>query len=312
MTRLPCKACNGKRLKPDMLAVTVGAVSISELCSYAIKKAFEFFINLPNILSEKENTIAHQLLIEIKSRLKFLIDVGLDYLSLDRSANTLSGGEAQRIRLATQIGSGLSGVLYVLDEPSIGLHQRDNTRLLNTLKKLRDLGNTLLVVEHDEETIRTGDYLIDIGPGAGLHGGEIVAFGNISDITSCLRSITGEFLSGKKYIHVPKTRRIGNGKYLEIIGATLNNLKNLDLKVPLGKFVVVTGVSGSGKSSLINDLLFQFLQHKVYGSVPVPNHVRDVLGYELIDKGLDPKRVGDRGIFYEAETRWRKLWGWGQ
>ena len=284
MTKTPCVRCGGKRLKPDILAVTLGNISISQLCSYSIKQAMNFFVNLPDELSEKEKTIAHQLLIEIKSRLKFLMDVGLDYLSLDRSANTLSGGEAQRIRLATQIGSGLSGVLYVLDEPSIGLHQRDNTRLLNTLKRLRDLGNTVLVVEHDEETIRASDWLIDIGPKAGLHGGEVIALGRISDVIASSKSITGEFLSGKQSIHVPKEKRDGNKKYLEVIGAKLNNLKNISVKVPLGKFVTVTGVSGSGKSSLINDLLFQFLQHKVYGSVPRPMQMDDVLGTEHVDK----------------------------
>ncbi|MBI2995359.1 MAG: excinuclease ABC subunit UvrA [Candidatus Melainabacteria bacterium] len=284
MTKTPCKDCDGKRLKPQMLAVTVANVSISELCSYSIKKAMECFLGLSDLLSEIEKRISHQLLIEIKSRLKFLIDVGLDYLSLDRSANTLSGGEAQRIRLATQIGSGLSGVLYVLDEPSIGLHQRDNTRLLNTLKKLRDLGNTLLVVEHDEETIRTGDYLIDIGPKAGLHGGEIIATGKIPDLILASNSITGEFLSGKRIISIPQRRREGNGKFLEVLGAKLNNLKNINVKVHLGKFIVVTGVSGSGKSSLISDLLFQYLQHKIYGSVPSPHFLDDVIGIENIDK----------------------------
>ena len=284
MTKTPCGACNGKRLKPEILAVKVGELSISELSSYSIKQAIDFFINLPSLLTEKENAIAHQLLIEIKARLRFLIDVGLDYLSLDRSANTLSGGEAQRIRLATQIGSGLSGVLYVLDEPSIGLHQRDNTRLLNTLQHLRDLGNTLLIVEHDEETIRTADWLIDIGPGAGLHGGEIVQEGRIEDLIASSKSITGEYLSAKKSIKIPKSRRIGNGNFIEVLGARLNNLKNINVKIPLGKFVVITGVSGSGKSSLINDLLFEYLQHKLYGNVPMPMHVNSVLGIENIDK----------------------------
>lgn len=284
MTKTPCADCKGKRLKPDLLSVTVGDVSISDLCFYSIKQAMDFFVNLPSKFSSKEKTIAHQLLIEIKSRLKFLIDVGLDYLSLDRSANTLSGGEAQRIRLATQIGSGLSGVLYVLDEPSIGLHQRDNTRLLNTLKRLQELGNTLLVVEHDEETIREGDWLIDIGPYAGLHGGKVVAEGRISDIIAESNSITGEFLSGKRKITVPKNRRDGNGKHLEVIGAKLNNLKNLNIKLPLGKFVAVTGVSGSGKSSLVNDLLFEFLQHKIYGTTKRPEQITDVKGIENLDK----------------------------
>jgi excinuclease ABC subunit A len=284
MTSTPCTICEGKRLKPEILAVTVGSTSISELCAYSIKESMDFFISLPTQLSEKEKKIAHQLMIEVKSRLKFLIDVGLDYLTLDRSANTLSGGEAQRIRLATQIGSGLSGVLYVLDEPSIGLHQRDNARLLNTLKRLRDLGNTVLVVEHDEETIRESDYIIDIGPKAGIHGGELIAEGRMEDLIAESKSITGEYLSGKRRIPTPKVRRSGNGKFLEVKGARLNNLKNLDLKVPLGKLVSITGVSGSGKSSLVNDLLFQYLQHKLLKSVPIPNGIDSVKGIENIDK----------------------------
>ena len=284
MTKTPCTSCNGERLKPEILSVTVNDFSISKLCALSTKQAMNLFLDLSNVLSEKEKTIAHQLLIEIKAILKFLIDVGLDYLSLDRAANTLSGGEAQRIRLATQIGSGLSGVLYVLDEPTIGLHQRDNARLLSTLKKLRDLGNTLLVVEHDEDTIKESDWIIDIGPKAGLHGGDVVACGTLQEIISTPKSITGEYLSGKRQIPVPKHRREGNEKYLELIGAKLNNLKNIDVKVPLGRFVCVTGVSGSGKSSLVNDLLFQHLQHKVYGSIPKPNLIDEVLGTENIDK----------------------------
>jgi len=284
MTKTPCTVCEGKRLKPEILAVTVGDTSISNLCSYSIKESMDFFINLPTLLTEKEKKIAHQLMIEVKSRLKFLIDVGLDYLTLDRSANTLSGGEAQRIRLATQIGSGLSGVLYVLDEPSIGLHQRDNARLLNTLKRLKDLGNTVLVVEHDEETIRESDYIIDIGPKAGIHGGELIAEGRIEDLIAESKSITGEYLSGKRRIPTPKIRRTGNGKFLEVEGAKLNNLKNLNIKVPLGKLVSITGVSGSGKSSLVNDLLFQYLQHKLLKSIPMPQGIDNVKGIENIDK----------------------------
>ncbi len=284
LTKVTCSSCGGKRLKSHILGVKVGEVSIAELCSYSIRQAMDFFVNLPGIIGTTEKKIANQLLIEIRSRLKFLIDVGLDYISLERSANTLSGGEAQRIRLATQIGSGLSGVLYVLDEPTIGLHQRDNERLLMTLKHLRDLGNTLLVVEHDEDTIRTGDWIIDIGPYAGLHGGEIVAQGTISDVIACERSITGQYLSFNKYIDVPGKRRSGNSKYLELYGAKLNNLKNIDVKVPLGKFVAVTGVSGSGKSSLVNDLLFQFLMHKTYGTVSKPALLDNVTGTENIDK----------------------------
>ena len=294
ITNTPCISCNGSRLKKEILSVKVGDISISDLCSYSIKDAMNFFLSLPDSFSEKEKTISHQLLIEIKSRLRFLIDVGLDYLSLNRSANTLSGGEAQRIRLATQIGSGLSGVLYVLDEPTIGLHQRDNTRLLSTLKRLRDLGNTLLVVEHDEETIRSADWLIDIGPGAGVHGGEVVACGSIFDITCEPRSLTGDYLSHKRKMPFRFEMRSGNDKYLEVQGAKLNNLKNINVKVPLGKFVSITGVSGSGKSSLINDLLFQFLQHKLYGTVPKPNNLDDVLGIENIDKVIviDQKPIG--------------------
>lgn len=284
MTSIPCTSCNGQRLKPEILAVTIGDISISTLCNFSIKEATDFFMNLPTMLSDKEKRISHQLLIEIKARLKFLNDVGLDYLTLDRSANTLSGGEAQRIRLATQIGSGLSGVLYVLDEPSIGLHQRDNTRLLNTLRRLKDLKNTVLVVEHDEETIREADYLIDIGPKAGLHGGELVAQGRIEDLIAESKSITGEYLSGKRFIKVPKKRREGNGKYLEVKGAKLNNLKNIDVKLPLGKLVSITGVSGSGKSSLINDLLFQYIQHKLLKTTPMPGNIEEVKGIENLDK----------------------------
>ena len=284
ITKIPCKECKGKRLKKELLAVTVKDISISDLCSLSIKQAMAFVLELSTKLTEKEKKISHQLLIEIKARLKFLIDVGLDYLSLDRAANTLSGGEAQRIRLATQIGSGLSGVLYVLDEPTIGLHQRDNTRLLSTLTNLKNLGNTLIVVEHDEETIRCADWLIDIGPKAGLHGGEVVANGNIASLIAEDSSITGQFLSGKRKIAVPKERRKGNGKFLEATGASLNNLKNINLKIPLGKLVAITGVSGSGKSSLINDLLFQFLQHHLNKAVPAPKELKDVHGLENIDK----------------------------
>lgn len=284
MTKTPCRSCEGKRLKPEMLAVKVGEVSISELCNYSIKQANDFFQSLTKKLSKREEKIAHQLLIEIKSRVKFLVDVGLDYLSLDRSANTLSGGEAQRIRLATQIGSGLSGVLYVLDEPSIGLHQRDNTRLLNTLKRLKSLGNTVLVVEHDEETIREADHLIDVGPGAGVHGGKIISSGSLASVICEKESLTGKFLSGERKISVPENRREGNGNYLEIVGAKLNNLKDVNVKLPLGKFTCITGVSGSGKSSLINDLLFEYLRHEVYSTVPRPPLIKDVKGAEDIDK----------------------------
>ncbi len=226
-------------------------------------------------------------MIEISARLKFLTNVGLTYLTLDRKASTLSGGEAQRIRLATQIGSGLSGVLYVLDEPSVGLHQRDNNRLISTLQHLRDLGNTLLVVEHDEETMRQADWLIDIGPGAGLHGGYIVATGSVEDIANCCESSTGAYLSKRQMIHIPSKRRTGNGLKLKIVGATLNNLKDIDIEFGLNKFVAVTGVSGSGKSTLVNDLLYQYLRHYLHGSVPMPKGLIKVEGVENIDKVID-------------------------
>ncbi len=287
MTQMPCTKCDGTRLKRESLAVTVGDLSISDVCRLSIIKCADFFEGLPDRFSERQRKIAHQVLIEIKSRLKFLSDVGLGYLTLERQAGTLSGGEAQRIRLATQIGSGLSGVLYVLDEPSIGLHQRDNNRLINTLKRLRDLGNTLLVVEHDEDTIRAADWIIDIGPGAGLHGGEVVAQGTIDDITSSFESSTGSYLSGRKKIEVPATRRVGNGRSLKVVGACLNNLKNITVQIPLNKFVAVTGVSGSGKSTLVNDLLYQYLRNSVYGTVPAPKGLKKVEGGEFIDKVID-------------------------
>ena len=287
MTQMPCAKCSGSRLKQESLAVTVGKLSIAEVCRLSILKTSVFFEGLPEQLSERHNKIAHQVLIEIRSRLKFLIDVGLGYLTLERQAGTLSGGEAQRIRLATQIGSGLSGVLYVLDEPSIGLHQRDNNRLIGTLQRLRELGNTLLVVEHDEDTIRAADWIIDIGPGAGVHGGEVVAEGKIEQIQSSKRSSTGAYLSGRKRIEVPSKRRAGNGKSLKVTGAALNNLKNLSLEIPLGKFVAVTGVSGSGKSTLVNDLLYQYLRHHLYGTVAMPKGLKKVEGADFLDKVID-------------------------
>lgn len=287
MTQMPCQSCSGARLKPESLAVKVGGKSIAHLCALSVENAAIFFAELPEKLSRKHNTIAHQVLLEINARLKFLNDVGLTYLTLDRQASTLSGGEAQRIRLATQIGSGLSGVLYVLDEPSIGLHQRDNSRLITTLQKLRDLGNTLLVVEHDEDTIREADWLIDIGPGAGVHGGELVAEGELADIINEKRSSTGAYLGGRKTIHVPKRRRQGNGLAIKIDGASLNNLKDISVEIPLGKFVAVTGVSGSGKSTLVNDLLYQFLRHHFGGTVPAPKGLRSVSGVEALDKVID-------------------------
>jgi len=287
MTEMICEDCQGSRLKAQSLAVKIAGLSIAQLCALSVVKAQDFFGCLTSKFSTRQNTIAHQILIEISARLKFLSDVGLTYLTLDRKASTLSGGEAQRIRLATQIGSGLSGVLYVLDEPSVGLHQRDNNRLVSTLKQLRDLGNTLLVVEHDEETIRQADWLIDIGPGAGLHGGHIVAQGSLEDIANCLQSSTGAYLSKRKIIPTPEKRRSGNGLKIKLIGATLNNLKDIDIDFDLNKFIAITGVSGSGKSTLVNDLLYQYLRHDLYGNVPRPQGLIKVDGVENIDKVID-------------------------
>lgn len=287
MTQLVCQSCQGTRLRPDSLAIKIGNLSIAKVCSQAVSDAMQFFNTLPDTFTARQVAIAHQVLIEIKARLKFLIDVGLDYLTLDRQANTLSGGEAQRIRLATQIGSGLSGVLYVLDEPSVGLHQRDNNRLIATLKHLRDLGNTLVVVEHDEDTIRQSDWIVDIGPGAGIHGGYIVAEGKIGDICQARTSSTGAYISGRKSILVPKRRRGGNGLSLKLKGAALNNLKNLNVEFALNKFIAITGVSGSGKSTLVNDIFFQALRHKLYGSQPFPKGVQSIDGVEFIDKVVD-------------------------
>ncbi|MEG1646115.1 MAG: excinuclease ABC subunit UvrA, partial [Clostridia bacterium] len=281
MTKKPCPLCEGKRLKKEVLAVTIGGKNIIEICDMSVKKSKEFFEKIN--LSQKHLTIAHQILKEINARLQFLINVGLDYLTLSRMAMTLSGGEAQRIRLATQIGSGLMGVLYILDEPSIGLHQKDNDRLLGTLKNLRDLGNTLIVVEHDEDTMKQADYLIDIGPGAGVHGGEVVAFGTPQEVMQNENSLTGKYLSGKLKINVPDTRREGNGKFLEVIGAKLNNLKNVDVKFHLGALNCVTGVSGSGKSSLINGILYPTLQHMLNKSRYVEVKCKEILGIENLD-----------------------------
>jgi excinuclease ABC subunit A len=284
MVQRPCYACKGKRLKPEVLAITVAERSIMDICELDIDAAVEFFQNLK--LSEKDMQIARLILKEVNARLGFLQDVGLNYLTLLRGATTLSGGEAQRIRLATQIGSGLQGVLYVLDEPSIGLHQRDNARLIRTLKHLRDLGNTVLVVEHDEDTIRTADYLLDIGPGAGIHGGHVVAHGTPEEVERAPESITGQYLSGKRQIQVPKKRRAGNGKRLTIRGARENNLKNVDVDIPLGQLVVVSGVSGSGKSSLINDILAKELQARLHRANLVPGRHDDIEGIEQLDKAI--------------------------
>lgn len=285
MSDEPCPKCHGKRLKDASLAVKVNGKNIAEVTDMSIVDALEFFNNLK--LSEKEEIIAKQVLKEIRERLGFLKNVGLDYLTMSRMAGTLSGGEAQRIRLATQIGSHLVGVIYVLDEPSIGLHQRDNDRLLKTLRELTDIGNTLIVVEHDEDTMRACDMIVDIGPKAGIHGGEIVATGSVEDIEKCERSITGQYLSGKKKIEVPKTRREYTGKTIKIHGAAENNLKDIDVEIPLGKFVCVTGVSGSGKSSLVNEILYKALASSVNKSKIKPGKYKSIEGLENIDKVVD-------------------------
>ncbi|MCW1908505.1 MAG: excinuclease ABC subunit UvrA [Candidatus Saccharibacteria bacterium] len=284
MQEKPCHACKGLRLRPEVLAVTVAGKSIMDVCNYSIDEAVEFTTKLK--LNDKEQQIAEQILKEISARLVFLQNVGLNYLNLLRSAATLSGGEAQRIRLATQIGSGLMGVLYVLDEPSIGLHQRDNSRLIATLKHLKELGNTVLVVEHDEETIRTADYLLDIGPGAGVHGGTIVAAGSPEEVSKVPDSITGQYLRGEKHILTPKKRRAGNGKSVFIKGARENNLQGIDVEIPLGKLVVVSGVSGSGKSSLINDILAKELSARLMRANAVAGRHDDIEGLEHLDKAI--------------------------
>lgn len=285
MRQVPCDTCGGSRLNPISLAVTVNGRNIHEVSSLPLRRAFEFFGELA--LTERQERIAARVLKEVRSRLQFLVDVGLDYLTLSRSAATLAGGEAQRIRLATQIGSGLVGVLYILDEPSIGLHQRDNARLIETLVRLRDLGNTLIVVEHDEETIRTADHVVDIGPGAGEHGGRIVAEGTLDDIIAEPASLTGEYLTGRRVIPVPEQRHVSNGKAITVIGAAENNLKGIDVAFPLGVFTCVTGVSGSGKSSLVEEVLSKRLRQRLYRSKFVPGrHVR-IEGVEHIDKMID-------------------------
>ncbi|MDR5703830.1 MAG: excinuclease ABC subunit UvrA [Armatimonadota bacterium] len=292
MTTLPCPACKGARLRPESLAVKVGGKSIAEVTALTVRQAKEFFENLQ--VSEREMLIAGQVLKEIKARLGFLVNVGLDYLTLDRTATTLSGGEAQRIRLATQIGSGLMGVLYILDEPSIGLHQRDNRRLINTLLQLRDLGNTIIVVEHDEETIRSADWIVDIGPGAGAHGGQVVVSGTLQDVINTPESITGQYLSGKRKIPVPQRRRPLNGQFLVIRGAREHNLKGIDVAIPLGVFVCVTGVSGSGKSTLIDEILYRAVAAKLHGARLKPGAHDGIEGLEYIDKviNIDQSPIG--------------------
>ncbi|HEY7100940.1 MAG TPA: excinuclease ABC subunit UvrA, partial [Mycobacteriales bacterium] len=293
MREVPCPACGGARLKPEVLAVTLGGKSIAEVSSYSIGDASVFLRSLD--LTERERMIAERVLKEVHARLGFLVDVGLDYLSLDRPAATLAGGEAQRIRLATQIGSGLVGVLYVLDEPSIGLHQRDNRRLIDTLLRLRELGNTLIVVEHDEDTIRTADWIVDIGPGAGEHGGEIVVAGTVDDLMAAERSVTGAYLSGRRAIPVPRSRRpVIPGRELVVEGAREHNLRNVDVAFPLGTFTAVTGVSGSGKSSLVNDILYTALANRLNGARMVPGRHKRVRGVDELDKvvGVDQSPIG--------------------
>ena len=326
MSETPCPDCGGRRLKKTALAVTVGGMNIAEFTDLPVVSALKFIDSLQ--LSEKDMMIAERILKEIKSRLGFLANVGLGYLTLSRSAATLSGGESQRIRLATQIGSSLMGVLYILDEPSIGLHQRDNDKLLRTLKRLRDLGNTLIVVEHDEDTMRAADYIVDVGPGAGVNGGRIVCAGTVDNICACPESVTGQYLSGKKKIPVPETRRAGSGKFLRIRGAKENNLKNIDVDIPLGKLVCVTGVSGSGKSSLINEILYKTLAAEKNRVKVRPGKCDGIDGLEYVDKviALDQSPIGRTprsnpatytGVFGDirelfASTQDAKLRGYGQ
>ena len=285
MAEIPCDECNGKRLSPISLAVTVGGMNIAEFCEMQVVEALEFIKTAQ--LTDREKFIGKAIFKEIKDRLNFLNSVGLGYLTLSRSSGTLSGGESQRIRLATQIGSSLMGVMYVLDEPSIGLHQRDNEKLIATLKRLRDLGNTVIVVEHDEDTMREADYIVDVGPGAGVHGGEIVATGTVEDIIKCEKSMTGQYLSGERYIPLPAKRRRGNGNFLEVKGARENNLKNIDVKFPLGKFICVTGVSGSGKSSLVNQILYKKLAAELNRAKTHSGKHKSIKGLEYLDKVIN-------------------------
>lgn len=325
MNGVKCPDCRGKRLKPASLAVTVGGVNISDLCEKSVRQELDFIQDLQ--LTEQEHRIGDGILKEVKERLGFLQSVGLDYLTLARGASGLSGGESQRIRLATQIGSALTGVLYVLDEPSIGLHQRDNDKLIATLKRLRDLGNTLIVVEHDEDTMRQADHIVDIGPGAGVHGGEVVAQGTVEDICKEPRSITGAYLSGRKRIEVPARRREGNGKKLRIVDAAENNLQHVSVDVPLGKMVCVTGVSGSGKSSLVNEVFYKALAMELNGAKHRPGKHKEIQGLEFVDKviGIDQAPIGRTprsnpatytGVFTDirnvfAQTQDAKMRGYG-
>jgi excinuclease ABC subunit A len=292
MREVPCPDCGGARLKPESLAVTVGGVNINQLCELSIAKAAEFLLHIE--LSERDRMIAERVVKEVNARMRFLLDVGLDYLCLNRSAGTLAGGEAQRIRLASQIGSGLVGVLYVLDEPSIGLHQRDNRKLIDTLIRLRELGNTVIVVEHDEDTIRVADHVVDIGPGAGEHGGEIVVAGSVADLEAERRSLTGQYLSGQRSIPVPAMRREPGDEWLVVRGAREHNLRNIDVEIPLGCLVCVTGVSGSGKSTLVNDILYRALMQRVYKSKVVPGRHKKIDGDEFLDKviNIDQSPIG--------------------
>lgn len=285
MNSVDCPQCHGDRLKKESLSVLIGGMNISQLCRLSVAAMIDFFNNLQ--LTEKEEMISHQVIKEIRSRLEFLKNVGLDYLTLSRASATLSGGESQRIRLATQIGSSLMGVLYILDEPSIGLHQRDNDKLIDTLRHLRDLGNTVIVVEHDEDTMFASDYIVDIGPGAGVHGGEVVCAGPVDQIMACERSITGQYLSGRKKIPIPEKRREGNGKKLTIKGAAQNNLKNVNVSIPLGTFTAVTGVSGSGKSSLINEILYKGLAAALNQARERPGKHKEIVGLEELDKVIE-------------------------